>query len=70
MRKVKHGQEEVIDRLLISIFARGHSLLMGVPGLAKTLMVSSLAKCIHLDFSRIQFSSDLMPSDINSVVNE
>ena len=64
MSKVIHGQEEVIDRLLISIFARGHSLLMGVPGLAKTLMVSSLAKCMHLDFSRIQFTPDLMPSDI------
>ncbi len=64
MRKVIDGQEEVIDRILISIFARGHSLLMGVPGLAKTLMVSSLAKCMHLDFSRIQFTPDLMPSDI------
>lgn len=64
MRKVIHGQEEVIDRLLISIFAKGHSLLMGVPGLAKTLMVSSLAQCMHLDFSRIQFTPDLMPSDI------
>jgi MoxR-like ATPase len=64
MSKVIHGQEVVIDRLLISIFAQGHSLLMGVPGLAKTLMVSSLAKCMHLEFSRIQFTPDLMPSDI------
>ena len=64
MKKVIHGQEEVIDRLLISIFAKGHSLLMGVPGLAKTLMVSSLAKCMHLEFNRIQFTPDLMPSDI------
>jgi MoxR-like ATPase len=64
MKKVIHGQEKVIEKLLICIFAQGHGLLMGVPGLAKTLMVQSLAKTMHLDFSRIQFTPDLMPSDI------
>jgi MoxR-like ATPase len=64
MRKVIHGQEDVIEKLLICIFSQGHGLLMGVPGLAKTLMVQSLAKTMHLDFSRIQFTPDLMPSDI------
>ncbi len=62
--KVIVGQNEVIDQLLMAIFARGHCLLEGVPGLAKTLMVSTLAKSMHLDFSRIQFTPDLMPSDI------
>jgi len=64
MKKVIHGQEDVIEKLLICIFAQGHGLLMGVPGLAKTLMVQSLSKTMHLDFSRIQFTPDLMPSDI------
>jgi MoxR-like ATPase len=64
MKKVIHGQEDVIGKLLVCIFAQGHGLLMGVPGLAKTLMVQSLAKTMHLDFSRIQFTPDLMPSDI------
>ncbi|NQZ59493.1 MAG: AAA family ATPase, partial [Lentisphaeraceae bacterium] len=64
LRKVIHGQEDVIEQLLICIFSRGHGLLMGVPGLAKTLMVQSLAKTMHLQFSRIQFTPDLMPSDI------
>src|SRR6476659_8762728 len=59
------GQEEVIEQLLIAIFAQGHCLLEGVPGLAKTLMVSTLARSMHLAFSRIQFTPDLMPSDIN-----
>ena len=58
------GQDTVIDQLLISIFARGHCLLIGVPGLAKTLMISSLAKTLSLSFNRIQFTPDLMPSDI------
>jgi len=58
------GQKDVIDELLIAIFARGHALLVGVPGLAKTLLVSSLAKCLSLKFHRIQFTPDLMPSDI------
>ena len=64
MAKKIVGQEEVIDQLLISIFARGHCLLVGVPGLAKTLMISTLAKAMNLSFSRIQFTPDLMPSDI------
>jgi len=58
------GQEEVIEQVLIAMFARGHCLLEGVPGLAKTLLVSSLAKALHLSFKRIQFTPDLMPSDI------
>src|SRR6186713_202314 len=62
--RVVVGQDEVIEQLLISIFARGHCILEGVPGLAKTLMVSTLAQCLSLDFSRIQFTPDLMPSDI------
>ena len=64
MAKVIHGQDDVIEKLMICIFARGHALLMGVPGLAKTLMVHSLAEVMSLDFSRIQFTPDLMPSDI------
>ena len=62
--KVIVGQQDVIDELLISILAGGHCLLEGVPGLAKTLMVSSLAKTLELDFNRVQFTPDLMPSDI------
>jgi MoxR-like ATPase len=62
--KVIVGQREVIDELLIGILAGGHCLLEGVPGLAKTLMVSSLAKTMELDFHRVQFTPDLMPSDI------
>jgi MoxR-like ATPase len=58
------GQEEVLEQLLVSIFARGHCLLVGVPGLAKTLMIRSLADSLTLSFSRIQFTPDLMPSDI------
>lgn len=58
------GQEEVVDELLISIFSQGHCLIVGVPGLAKTLLVSTLAKSLALDFNRIQFTPDLMPSDI------
>src|SRR6478736_1201159 len=58
------GQDEVIEQLLIAMFSRGHCILEGVPGLAKTLMISTLAKCLSLDFSRIQFTPDLMPSDI------
>ena len=58
------GQSEVIDRLLISLFARGHCLIIGVPGLAKTRLISTLAEAIHLDFKRVQFTPDLMPSDI------
>jgi MoxR-like ATPase len=58
------GQDEVVDELLIAVFARGHCILEGVPGLAKTLMVNSLARSLSLDFNRIQFTPDLMPSDI------
>jgi len=58
------GQEEVLDLLLIALFARGHVILEGVPGLAKTLMISSLSHCLGLRFNRVQFMPDLMPSDI------
>ncbi len=58
------GQEDVIEQLLIALLAGGHCILVGVPGLAKTLLISSLAKLIDLDFSRIQFTPDLMPADI------
>ena len=64
MGKAIIGQEQVLEELLTCIFARGHAILEGVPGLAKTLMVSSLADCLDLDFARIQFTPDLMPSDI------
>src|SRR5437660_1095288 len=62
--KIIVGQEKVLDQLLMAIFCRSHALLMGVPGLAKTLMVSTLAQALHLSFKRIQFTPDLMPSDI------
>jgi MoxR-like ATPase len=62
--KVIVGQEKVLDELLMAIFCRSHALLMGVPGLAKTLMVSTLAQALDLSFKRIQFTPDLMPSDI------
>ncbi len=58
------GQQQVIEELLISLFARGHCLLEGVPGLAKTLMISTLARTLNLTMSRIQFTPDLMPADI------
>src|SRR5690242_7399298 len=64
LAKVIVGQEQVIDEILISIFTRSHALLVGVPGLAKTLMISTLAQALHLTFKRIQFTPDLMPSDI------
>jgi MoxR-like ATPase len=62
--KVIIGQEAVVEQLAVALFARGHALLMGVPGLAKTLLVSSVAECLELSFSRIQFTPDLMPADI------
>ncbi len=62
--KVIIGQHEVIEQLAVCLFSRGHALLMGVPGLAKTLLISSVGKCMHLSFSRIQFTPDLMPADI------
>lgn len=58
------GQEEVVDQVLISIFSRGHCLLVGVPGLAKTLLVNTIAETLGLTFNRVQFTPDLMPSDI------
>ena len=64
MGKVIVGQEKAVDSLLISIFTGGHCLLVGVPGLAKTLMVNTLARALGLSFNRIQFTPDLMPSDI------
>ncbi len=64
LRKVIVGMDQVIDETLIAIFSKGHSLLEGVPGLAKTLLISSIAKCLSLSFKRIQFTPDLMPSDI------
>ncbi len=62
--KVIIGQDEVVDQLLIALFSRGHCLLVGVPGLAKTLLVSTIARILQLSFRRIQFTPDLMPSDI------
>jgi MoxR-like ATPase len=64
LRKVLVGQEEVLDLMLISLLARGHCLLTGVPGLGKTLLVKTLAKTLSLGFKRIQFTPDLMPADI------
>ena len=64
LRKVIVGQDAVVDQLLTALFANGHVLLVGVPGLAKTLLVSSLAQVLDLKFNRIQFTPDLMPSDI------
>ncbi len=62
--KVIVGQDQVVEDVLISLFANGHSLLVGVPGLAKTLLVSTISEVLDLDFKRIQFTPDLMPSDI------
>ena len=62
--KVIVGQHDVVDQLLMAIFSRGHCLLVGVPGLAKTLLVSTLSRILSLDFKRIQFTPDLMPADI------
>jgi MoxR-like ATPase len=64
LRKVIIGQEELIERVLVALFAGGHVLLVGVPGLAKTLLVSTLAKALSIKFKRIQFTPDMMPSDI------
>ena len=62
--KVIIGQDQVIEELLIALLSNGHCLLVGVPGLAKTLLISTLARVLDLKFSRIQFTPDLMPSDI------
>jgi len=64
IHKVIIGQDEMLEQMLICMFARGHCLTIGVPGLAKTLTISTLAKALHMNFSRIQFTPDLMPSDI------
>lgn len=64
IRKVIIGQDKVINEILIALFANGHCLIEGVPGLAKTLMISSLSRALNLKFNRIQFTPDLMPSDI------
>ena len=64
VHRVIVGQDAVLDQLLIAMLARGHCLLEGVPGLAKTLMIRSLAQAIELSFRRIQFTPDLMPADI------
>ncbi|RJP34415.1 MAG: AAA family ATPase [Phycisphaerales bacterium] len=64
MARVIVGQDEVVEQLLIALFSGGHCILEGVPGLAKTLMISTLARCLDLSFNRIQFTPDLMPSDI------
>jgi MoxR-like ATPase len=64
LARVIVGQDRVVEELLVALFARGHVILEGVPGLAKTLMISSLARCLGLKFHRIQFTPDLMPSDI------
>lgn len=72
LSKVIVGQQQVMEQLLIAMFARGHCLLVGVPGLAKTLMIRTLANSLSLQFNRIQFTPDLMPSDITGteVINE
>ncbi|MFA7030565.1 MAG: AAA family ATPase, partial [Candidatus Cloacimonadaceae bacterium] len=64
IRKTIVGQDEVIEKVLIGLFANGHMLIEGVPGLAKTLLISTIAKALNLSFGRIQFTPDLMPSDI------
>src|SRR5437867_12958316 len=64
LAKVIVGQQEVIEQILIALFAGGHCLITGAPGLAKTLLVKSLAQIFHLKFQRIQFTPDLMPADI------
>ena len=64
MAKVIVGQDEVVEQLMVGLLSGGHCLLEGVPGLAKTLMVHTLAECMHLDFTRVQFTPDMMPSDL------
>src|SRR5471030_3293517 len=67
LAKVIVGQKEVIEQILIALFAGGHCLLTGAPGLAKTLLVKSIAQIFHLKFQRIQFTPDLMPADITGM---
>src|SRR4026209_458907 len=64
LRKVIVGQDDVIDQVLMALFTGGHCLITGVPGLAKTLLIKTLAQILDLSFKRIQFTPDLMPSDI------
>jgi MoxR-like ATPase len=64
IRKIIVGQKEVVDQTMISMLSGGHSIITGVPGLAKTLLIATIAKVLHLDFKRIQFTPDLMPADI------
>jgi MoxR-like ATPase len=68
IKKVIVGQDQVIEEILIALFCRGHCLLVGVPGLAKTLLISTLAGIMELEFNRVQFTPDLMPSDITGTV--
>jgi MoxR-like ATPase len=72
VRRVVVGQDQVVDALLVTLLARGHALLVGVPGLAKTLLVSSIAQALSLSFGRVQFTPDLLPADITGtdVLNE
>src|SRR5688500_8063173 len=62
--KVIVGQEDLIDKILVGLFSKGHILIEGVPGLAKTLTIKTLAQCIHTQFQRIQFTPDLLPADL------
>src|SRR5919107_3334863 len=64
LRKVIVGQDDVVEQVLIALFTGGHCLITGVPGLAKTLLIKTLASILDLDFKRIQFTPDLMPADI------
>jgi MoxR-like ATPase len=70
--RVVIGQDQVVDNMLVALLGRGHALLVGVPGLAKTLLVSSIARCLGLSFGRVQFTPDLLPADITGtdVMNE
>src|SRR3989440_2100038 len=68
LRRVIVGQSDVIEQILAAVFTRGHCLLIGVPGLAKTLMVSSISQILDVSFKRIQFTPDLMPSDITGTM--
>src|SRR5579872_6912281 len=68
LRRAVVGQSEVIEQILAAIFTRGHCLLVGVPGLAKTLMVNSISQILDVSFKRVQFTPDLMPSDITGTM--
>src|SRR5271154_1195954 len=68
LRRTVVGQAEVIEQIMAAIFTRGHCLLVGVPGLAKTLMVSSISQILDISFKRVQFTPDLMPSDITGTM--